>query len=151
MIKKNDVPAETPAIPEIGKSQMYFGLVYHWVIIVSCLVSLITPVFILLFPDSNIMNPNIVFSAVFEGKRASEIWEAAGADFNAVGFWKLLAGNILSPDGFAMFGITLGCSVALWALVPAACRFIAKRNWFYAAVCFFIMALMALAMSGITG
>ena len=136
-------------LPEIDKSQLYYGVVAHWITIVSCLVSLIAPVLILLFPHTNLLNPTLIFDAIFDGRKPAEIWEAAGVPFKSGDFWKLFFRNIFTPDGFATFGVTLGCSVTLWALVPAVWQFIKKREYFYICVSIFVMALIALAMSGL--
>ena len=136
-------------LPEIAKSQLHYGAVYHWITIVSCLISLVAPVFILMFPHSNFLNPNLIFNAIFEGKNPAGIWEAAGLSFQSGDFWSLLRGNLLTPDGFATLGIVLGCSVTLWALMPAFWQFIKKKEYFYVCVSLFIMALIVLAMSGL--
>jgi hypothetical protein len=136
-------------MPEIQKSQFYYGMVVHWITIVSCLITLAAPVLILMFPHSNFLNPTLIFNAIFEGKRPAEIWEAAGVPFKSGDFWKLFLDNLFTPDGFATLGITFGCSVTLWALVPAVWQFIRKKEYFYICVSLFVMALIALAMSGL--
>jgi len=135
--------------PVIPKSQLHYGAVYHWIIFSSCIISLIAPVFILMFPHSNIMNPHLIFNAIFEGKNPAEIWEAAGVSFNSGGFWEMLQNNFFTPDGIAYFGVILGCSVTLWALIPAVWQFAKKREYFYVCVSLFLMALVALSMSGV--
>jgi hypothetical protein len=136
-------------IPEIDKSQLYYGKVIHWVTIVSCIVTLIAPVLILMFPHANLLNPTLIFAAIFAGKRPAEIWEAAGVPFKSGDFWDLFIGNLFTPDGFATLGVTLGCSVTLWGLIPAVWQFIIKREYFYVCVSLFVMALIILAMSGL--
>jgi len=136
--------------PVIEKSQLHFGLVYHWILIITCLISLIAPVFILMNPESSFLDPYAVFNAVFEGRKASEIWDAAGVKFGANGFWKLFIKNIITPDGFAVLGIVAGCSVTLWALIPAVWQFIIKKDFFFVFVSIFIILLIALAMLGIS-
>ena len=136
-------------LPEPEKSQLYYGLVVHWVTILSCLIVLIAPVCILLFARNNLLNPNLIFGAIFEGKRSAEIWAAAGVPFKSGEFWKLFLASFFTPDGFATLGVILGCSVTLWALIPAIWVFVKNREYFYTCVSLFIMALIALAMSGI--
>lgn len=136
-------------LPEPDKGQMAYGQVVHWVTIVSCLIVLVAPVLILLFPQRNILNPNLVFGAIFEGKRSAEIWAAAGLPFKIGEFWPLFFGNIFTPDGFAMLGVVLGCSVTAWALLPAIGIYLKKKDYFYACVMGFIFALIFLAMSGL--
>ena len=117
-------------MPEIDKSQLYFGNVVHWITISSCLIVLIAPVFILLFPDRNILNPTLIFNAIFEGKRSAEIWEAAGVPFKSGDYWKLFGESFFTPDGFATLGIVLGCSVAFWGLIPAVWQFFKRKEFF---------------------
>ena len=136
-------------MPEIDKSQLYYGKVIHWLTIISCLITLIAPVLILMFPHSNLLNPSLIFDAIFAGKKPAEIWEAAGVPFRSGDFWKLFMGSLFTPDGFATLGISLGCSVTLWALIPAFWQFIKKREYFYIFVSLFVMALISLAMSGL--
>jgi hypothetical protein len=136
-------------MPEIHKAQLYFGVVVHWIIIISCLITLITPVFILIFPGSNLLNPTLIFDAIFSGKKPGEIWEAAGVPFKSGDFWKLFLGHIFTPDGFAILGLILGCSVTLWALIPAVWQFLKKKEYFYVFVSLSVAALIALAMSGL--
>jgi hypothetical protein len=136
-------------MPEIDKAQLHFGVVVHWVTIVSCLITLISPVLILIFPGSNFLNPTLIFDAIFSGKKSVEIWEAAGVQFKPGDFWKLFFGNIFTPDGLATVGIVLGCSVTLWSLLPAVWQFIKKKEYFFVFVSLFVAALIALAMSGL--
>ena len=135
--------------PEIDKSQLYYGEVVHWVTIASCLITLIAPVLILVFPDKNILNPTLIFDAIFEGRNPAGIWEAAGVPFKTGDFWKLFIGSFFTPDGFATFGLALGCSVTLWGLIPAVWQFFKKKEYYYVCVSLFVAALIALAMSGI--
>jgi hypothetical protein len=138
-------------MPDINKekSQLYYGKTVHRITIGACLISLISPVFILLFPDKNYLNEALLFDAIFKGKKTAEIWEAAGVHFKSGDFWKLFIKNIFTPDGLAAFGVALGCSVTLWALIPAVWQFAKKKEYFYVCVSIFIMALIALAMSGL--
>ena len=135
--------------PKIDKSQLYYGEVVHWITISSCLISLIAPVLILMFSEANLLNPTLIFNSIFEGKRPAEIWEAAGVPFKYGDFWKLFISRFFSPDGFATFGIVLGCSVTLWALIPAVWQFTKKKEYFYVCVSFFVMVMITLAMSGL--
>jgi len=134
---------------DIDKSQLYYGKVAHWITIVSCLISLIASVFILLFPGKNYLDEAMLFETIFKGENPSEIWMSAGFAFNSGDFWKLLIKNLFTPDGFAAFGVTLGCSVTLWALIPAIWQFAKKKEYFYVCVSIFIVALIILTMSGI--
>ena len=134
---------------KIEKSQLHYGAVVHWITFIACLVSLLAPVLILMFPRHNLSNPNLIFGAIFEGKKPVEIWSAAGVPFESSGFWKLFLGNIFTPDGFATLGIVLGCSVTLWGLIPSVWQFAKKKEYLYVCISVFVMTLIALAMSGL--
>jgi len=149
-------------IPDADKNRLYYGKTVHWITVVSCLISLITPFFILLFPNKNYLNEAMLFDAIFKGKNPADIWKAAGiqegnlrpvgsveVSFKSGDFWKLFVKNFFTPDGLAAFGVVLGCSVTLWALIPAVLQFIKKKEYFYVCVSVFLMALIALAMSGL--
>jgi len=138
-----------PIPDNTDKSQLYYGKAVFRITIVSCLISLITPFFILLFPGKNYLNEVMLFDAVFKGKHPAEIWEAAGVTFKSGDFWKLFIKKFFTPDGFAAFGVVLGCSVTLWALIPAVWQFAKKKEYLYVCVSIFLMALIALSMSGI--
>ena len=105
--------------------------------------------FILLFPKANLLNPNLVFGAIFEGKKPAEIWLAAGVSFKSEDFWKLFFGNLYTPDGVATLGVVLGCSATLWGLIPAVWQFFKKKEFFYVGVSLFVMTLIVFAMSGL--
>jgi Predicted permeases len=136
-------------LPYMDKSQLHYGKTAHWITGVSCLISLVTPFFILLFPNKNHLNEVLLFDAILKGKNPAEIWKAAGIQFKSGDFWPLFIKNFFTPDGLAAFGVALGCSVTLWALIPAVCQFTKKKEYFYVGVSIFLMALIVLAMSGI--
>jgi hypothetical protein len=55
-----------------------------------------------------------------------------------------------APDAWAMFGISLGCSVGLWGLIPAIVIQIKKeKNWFEAVIGIILALLILLSMLGI--
>jgi len=136
-------------IPEIERSQLYYGKTSHIIIIISCVISLLAPVFIIVFPNKNILDPYLIFNAVFEGKPPAMIWEAAGVSFESENFWKYFSGKLFTPDGFALFGIALGCSVSLWAMIPAIWQYLIKREYLYVFISLFIILLIAFAISGL--
>ncbi|MCL2833101.1 MAG: hypothetical protein FWD78_08020 [Treponema sp.] len=129
--------------------QVWYGIMVHWISITVCIIALIAPVLILLFPSKNILNPNLVFRAMFDGKKAVDIWAAAGTPFKTGDFWPLFIKNFFTPDGFGLLGITIGCSVTLWSLIPAIYLLAKRKDWFYTGVSLFVFVLIALAMSGL--
>jgi len=134
---------------EQAKAQMHYGYVVHGITIASCLIALAAPVLILSFPGANLLNPNLIFGAIFEGQSPYEIWLSAGVQFEPGDFWGLFWNGLFAPDGFAMFGIVLGCSSALWALLPSAWSYAKEKNALYLWISVFIVFLILLAMTGI--
>ena len=136
--------------PVIDKSQLLYGKLAHILAMIACMIALIAPVLILSFPHRNLLNPTLLFNTIFEGKNPADIWAFAGnVDFESTGFWKLFADNFFAPDGFAALGVIIGCSAALWALIPAFWQFFKKKEYFYVCVSLFIMSLISFAMSGL--
>jgi hypothetical protein len=54
-------------------------------------------------------------------------------------------------DGFTQFGLALGCSVALWALLAAAFAYAVDKIYLYVGLALWVSALVALSMIGIVG
>ena len=141
--------AEPVVLTAHNKARSRYGSVMYVIGFTSCMIALIAPVLILAFPQANILNPNLVFGAIFSGLNPSEIWATAGIEFKQGSFWPLLKNNLFTPDGFAMFGIALGCSSALWAFCPTAWSYIKGKKWFFLILAVFIQFLIALAMTGL--
>ena len=134
---------------EHDRAHVRYGGVMYAIGFISCMIALLAPLLILLFPHSNILNPNLVFGAIFSGQSPAEIWMTAGVDFRQGNFWRLLRDNLFTPDGFAIFGIALGCSSAFLALCTAAWSYAKGKKWFFLGVVLFNQLLMALAMTGL--
>lgn len=134
--------------PKQEAAQVYFGKTMHYFAIIACVMALCAPLVILLFPDRNTLNPNLLFSAIFQGQTPQEIWYTGSVNFQG-DFWPWFWENIGRPDGFAMFAIVLSSSVTLLALIPATICFFKEKKWFYTMVCCFIILLIAFSMSGI--
>ena len=137
---------EEEAMALVSPQQKSFGLVVHWVTIMTTLIALAAPVFILWRPERNVADPYRVFSAVFAGKSKGDIWAAAGTEFPGGHFY--LEG-IFRGDALAQAGLAIGCSVALWALLPAIWKYFKARDYLYAGISLFIALLIALAMTGV--
>lgn len=126
--------------------QRIYGGIVQWFTIVSAVIALIAPVFILAMPNRNVLAPNRVFSIIFNGQGKDVIWEQAASGFPGGHFY---LGNIAAGDGFAQFGVVLGCSVVAWALIPTIVMYFRSKEYFYACVCLFIALLILFAMTGL--
>lgn len=132
-----------PTEVHISKSQQVYGIVIHWITIASAIVAMVAPVLILLRPEHNVLNPNFIFAAIWEGQGIDEIWAGAEGGFPGAHFYLQ---NFWAGDGFAQFGIAFGCSVAVWGLIPAIFNYIKEKEYVYAGLGLFIAALIIFAL-----
>lgn len=132
----------------IPQSHIVYSNIVHWITIVSSVASLFVPVFILFKSSRNMLNPNLILGAIFSGASISEIWgmsqigifSGAHSYFSYPGF----------ADSWALFFINLGCSVALWAIIPAIILQIFKEKDYFTAFLGTIFAVLVLfSMTGL--
>jgi hypothetical protein len=132
----------------LAQSHAVYAWTVHVITIISAIVSLFVPIFIMAFPDANVLNPNHIFAAIFSGAKPGEIWalSKAGGFPGAHFFLKFPQ----APDAWAMFGISMGCSVGLWGLIPAVVIQIKNENNYFEAIAGIILGLLLLlSMLGI--
>ena len=135
-------------IPKMPRAQTIYGAIVYWVTIISCLICMVGPVISVAFPEKNVLNPYKLFNAIFEGKNAQTVWQEVGGEFPGGHFYLK---NLTFGDGFTQFGLALGCSVALWALIAAAIAYASDKIYIYVALSLWVTALVALSMIGIVG
>jgi hypothetical protein len=136
---------ETPKMP---RAQIIYGVIVYWITIIACLICMVGPVISVASPENNVLNPYKLFNAIFEGKDAQAVWQEVGGEFPGGHFYLK---NLTYGDGFTQFGLALGCSVALWALITAALAYAADRIYLYFILALWVSALVALSMVGIVG
>ena len=130
------------------RAQTTYGAIVYWVTIVSCIICMIGPVISVANPDNNILNPYMLFNAIFEGKDAQTVWKEVGGEFPGGHFYFKY---FTYGDGFTQFGLALGCSVALWALIVSAFAYASDKIYLYVFLALWVAALVALSMIGIVG
>ena len=136
---------ETPKMP---RAQTTYGAIVYWITIVSCIICMIGPVISVASPEKNVLNPYKLFNAIFQGKDAQTVWQEVGGEFPGGHFYLKY---FTYGDGFTQFGLALGCSVALWALIVSAVAYAADRIYLYVYLALWVAALVALSMIGIVG
>jgi hypothetical protein len=109
---------------------------------------MIGPILSVAAPENNVLNPYKLFNAIFEGKDAQTIWQEVGGDFPGGHFYLK---HLTYGDGLTQFGLAMGCSVALWALIAAAIAYGADKIYFYVILAIWVAGLVALSMVGIVG
>ncbi len=134
---------ERPVMP---RAQIIYGEIVYWVTIVAAIICMIGPVISMVSVENNVMNPHYLFSSIFEGKNTETIWQEVGGGFPGGHFYLT---NFTSGDGFTQFGLALGCSVALWALLAAAIAYLAEKTYLYVFMSLWVGLLIFLSMIGI--
>ena len=131
--------------PKMPRAQLIYGEIVYWITIFASLICMVGPVISVANPDNNALNPYRLFNAIFEGKSADEIWNEVGGGFPGGHFYLK---NMTTGDGFTQFGLALGCSVALWALLAAALMFFRSKNYIYVFLSLWVSILVFLSMIG---
>jgi hypothetical protein len=130
----------------IPVEQIIYGDTVYWVTIVAAIICMIGPFISMMDVDNNVLNPHYLFAAIFEGKDPETIWKEVGNGFPGGHFWYDQFG---AGDGFTQFGLVLGCSVALWALLAAAVVYLRKRIILYTLLSLWVAAMVALSAVGL--
>ena len=136
---------ETPKMP---RAQTIYGAIVYWITILAALICMVGPVISVASPENNVLNPYKLFNAIFQGKDAQTVWQEVGGEFPGGHFYLK---NLTYGDGFTQFGLALGCSVALWALIASAVAYASDKIYLYFMLALWVAALVALSMIGIVG
>ena len=132
--------------PKMPRAQTTYGVIVYWVTIIACLICMVGPVISVASPENNVLNPYKLFNAIFQGKDAQTVWQEVGGEFPGGHFYLK---NFTYGDGFTQFGLALGCSVALWALIASAVAYAADKIYLYVILALWVAAMVALSMIGI--
>ena len=135
-----------PETPKMPRAQTVYGAIVYWITILSCIICMIGPVISVASPDNNVLNPYKLFNAIFEGKDAQTVWREVGGEFPGGHFYLK---NFFYGDGFTQFGLALGCSVALWALIASAVAYASDKIYLYVVLSIWVALMVALSMVGI--
>jgi len=136
---------ERPIMP---RAQLVYGAIVYWITIVSALICMIGPVISMASAENNVLNPHYLFAGIFEGKNAAAVWQEVGGGFPGVHFYFK---NFTMGDGFTQFGLALGCSVAIWALLAAAIAYLLDKIYLYVILSLWVAFLVAVSAIGIVG
>ena len=134
---------ERPIMP---RAQLVYGAIVYWITIAAALICMIGPVISMASVENNVLNPHFLFAGIFEGKNAAAVWQDVGGGFPGGHFWFK---NFTKGDGFTQFGLALGCSVALWALIGTAIAYLREKTYLYVSLSLWVAALVLLAATGI--
>ena len=136
----------TEQAPKMPRAQTVYGAIVYWITIVAAIICMIGPVISVASPENNVLNPYKLFNAIFQGKDAQTVWQEVGGGFPGGHFYLK---QFTYGDGFTQFGLALGCSVALWALIAAAIAYAADKIYLYVWLSLWVAVMVALSMIGI--
>jgi hypothetical protein len=134
--------------PEMPREQIVYGEIVYWITVVSCIICTVGPLIAMINVENNILNPHYLFANIFEGKNAQAIWQEVGGGFPGGHFYLK---NFTTGDGFTQFGLALGCSVALWALLASAVVYISRKIYLYFFLSLWVAFLVFVSMVGLAG
>ncbi len=133
--------------PQMPRAQIAYGEVVYWITIAAAIICMIGPVIAVAYIDNNVLNPHFLFSAIFDGKAPEVIWEEVGGGFPGGHFYK---NYFLHGDGLTQFGLALGCTAALWALICAAAAYLKDRTYLYVILSLWVAGMIVVSAIGIT-
>jgi uncharacterized membrane protein YfcA len=141
---------EAPAIPKLSipASQTAYANVIHWVTLSVSIAALFVPIFVLVNPANNVLNPNRIFGAIFNGASPEAIWATSiSGAFPGTHFY---LSNITKADSWAMMTVNIGCAVGLLAVLPAVLiQLLKEKNKLNAALGVAMAGLIICAMTGL--
>ena len=148
--REMQAPAEPIQAPKIfiPASQRAYANVIHWVTLAVSIAALFVPIFVLANPANNVLNPNTIFGAIFNGAAPSEIWATSvTGGFPGTHFYLQ---NIFRADSWAMLTVNIGCAVGLFAVVPAVLiQFFREKDRVSACLGTVMAALIVCALTGV--
>lgn len=131
----------------IPLSHIVYSNIIHWVIILSAVAGSFVPLFILLNPNSNMLDPKTLFDSVFSGMSLSEIW-----GHSYLGTFPGAHSYLHYPsfaDSWGCFFINVGAGAALWAMIPAVIiQFFKEKSYFTGILGLIFACGIILAMTG---
>ena len=131
---------------KINQSQVIFGDVVYWLTITAAIICMIGPVMAFASMDGNILNPHFLFAKMWSGSDPTAIWGVAGEMEVGKHWW---INSLGAGDGFTEFGLVVGCSVAIPAMLAAAVIYAFKeRSLGWALGALWIVGLVAVSVLG---
>lgn len=131
---------------KMPKAQVVYGDIVYSLTIVAALLCMVGPLMAVMNIDNNVCNPHYLFSAIWEGKDAMQVWAAGGTEFPGGHFWM---NNITKGDGLTQFGLVLGGSVALPALLGAAVFHLKDKMYLWVGMSLWVSFLIAVSATGV--
>ncbi len=153
--------------PKMPVAQIVYGEIVYWLVVVAAIICMVGPLLALINVDNNLLNPHYLFSSIWAGKPAPQVWLLDGPDFLEGRYWlvKFFLGeggfpgghfwlrNLTTGDGLTQFGLVLGCAVAMPALIGAAIAYLCEkpRRYLWVILAVWVATLVCFSTLGIVG
>jgi hypothetical protein len=141
---------ERPRVPFAG---IVVGDIIYWICIIAAFICMVGPVVGLLYPDNNVADPFKIFSLVWAGDTAKEIWAAVTPDGKYPGphFW---IHHLSKGDGITQLGVWLACACSLPAVIVGGIVYLfgfggARKSATYLIICWWVAFMILFSMLGI--
>ena len=110
--------------PNVPDPQMVYGRVIFWLCVVAASINVIGPLLAITFPENNLMNPQHLLTAIWQGHTPQDVWQQVGGGFPGGHFWLR---HLNTWDGLTQLGLVIGCAGAFLALLATALAFLRSR------------------------
>jgi hypothetical protein len=132
----------------IPKHQRLLGNTIYVISTTFGLSVIIVTVLILVMPERNMMNPEIVLEEIFNGASLQQIWLIS--DLSELPENHYYVKNLGLIDNFAMLIILFGSTLSLLVLIPLTIYLVfIQKDYLYAIFCTVIVMLFVLSLFGI--
>jgi hypothetical protein len=135
--------------PVMPKANLVYGNIVYYLCIASAMICTIGPLIAMMNVDNNVLNPQLLFGAIWEGKDAMGVWSVGGAEYPGGHFWIT---NLFKGDGFTQLGLAIGGSCAGPALLGSAYYFMTdekRKEPLWAALSIWNVILIIIAVTGV--
>jgi hypothetical protein len=125
-----------------------YGSLIYWLAIAAAVICILAPLLTMAFPQRNVLDPQFLFSTIWQGAKPEVVWQTASGGFPGGHFW---VNHLLYGDGIMQFGIVLGSSAAGIALLGAVIAFLRQKpkDYFWVSLSLIICIMIFLAAIGI--
>lgn len=132
--------------PEIPFAGIIYGEIIYWGTIAGSIIAIIGSTIAAIFNKNNVIEPSYLFSAIWEGKSPTAIWEGAiGAA--PKGHWYL--SNLFAGDGITMFGLALGVFTVIPGLFLSGIVLLKKKDYVFGGMAIIAGVISLVAFLGL--
>jgi hypothetical protein len=115
---------------------------------VAGIICIVAPVLSIAFRQRNLLDPQFLFSTIWQGANPDKVWQTAGSGFPGGHFW---INHLAYGDGLIQLGVVLAGSSAGLALLGTAIAFLKQkpRSYGWALLSLVICILIFLSAIGL--